>query len=147
MKSFLLKDNKPICKWGLIPPDTHFLGDIPIGYSLAVCPSENIVILDVDVKNKKNGFENIPMLVQIELNKTFNYFTKSGGKHYFIYYTGNKILLNTSTKYGLDLRIGAKKNNCGGYVKYNCSVPIQQCEHLIKKTTDLTNKFFEKLFT
>lgn len=148
MKSFLLnKDNKPICKWGLIPPNTYFTGKIPDGFSLAICPSENIIILDVDVKNGKNGFNHIPSDIYFELRETFNYKTKSGGGHYFIKYTGNKTLINKSTKYGLDLRIGAKKDNCGGYVKYNHTVDVRDCLESIKETSYIMNKWLETLFS
>jgi len=146
MKSFLLKDNKPIVKWSLIPNNTFFEGNIPEGYTLAVCPSESIVILDVDVKNGKNGFENIPLKILAELENTFHYNTRSGGAHYFINYTGKEVLMNTSTKYGLDLRIGSKKNNAGGYVKYNHNIDIRECLHLIKESSEELNKFLESLF-
>lgn len=146
MKSFLLKNNKPIVKWGLIPDETYFEGPIPEGYSLAVCPSENIVILDVDNKNGKNGFNHIPINIRGELENTFHYNTKSGGGHYWIKYTGNKELLNTSTKYGLDLRIGAKSGNAGGYVKYHHNVDIRKCKHLIKSSSEQLNIWLESLF-
>lgn len=146
MKSFLLKDNKPIVKWGMIPDNTFFEGEVPEGYALAVCPSQNIVILDVDVKNGKNGFENIPMLILMELDNTFYYDTKSGGRHYWIRYTGKEVLLNKSTDLGLDLRIGATKDNCGGYVKYYHNKDIRECEHLIKNSSTYMIKWLEKLF-
>jgi len=148
MKSFLLnsKTNKPIVCWGSIPNNTFFEGTVPPGYNLAVCPSENIVILDVDVKNNKNGYDFIPELIQLELYGTFNYNTKSGGAHYWINYTGGKLLKNSSTEYGLDLRIGARNNNAGGYVKYHHNVDIRECVHLIKKSSDKLNEFLEKLF-
>jgi hypothetical protein len=146
MKTFLLKDNKPIIKWGMLPDETYFEGTVPEGYALAVCPSDNIVILDVDVKNNKNGFNHIPEEDLKELNYTFHYNTKSGGAHYFIEYTGNKQLMNTSTKYGLDLRIGAKESNAGGYVKYHHNVDIRNCKHLIKKSSLQLNTFLESLF-
>jgi len=148
MKSFLLKpDNKPLIKWSLLPDNTFFKGDIPEGYALAVCPSENIVILDVDNKNGKNGFLNIPHSVLFEINNTFNYKTKSGGGHFWIRYTGNKTLKNTSTKYGLDLRVGANKNSFGGYVKYHIDTPIQQCTHLINESSSVLNDWLESLFS
>lgn len=146
MKSFLLKNNRPIIKWGMLENNIFFDGVIPEGYDLAVCPSENMIILDVDVKNGKNGFDNIPIDIKIELWKTFNYKTKSGGAHFFIYYTGDKTLMNTSTKYGLDLRIGSRIDNAGGYVKYNHHIDIRQCIHLIKNTSEELNKFLESLF-
>ena len=148
MKSFLLNsENKPIVKWGLIPDGVFYEGTIPEGYSLATCPSGNIIILDVDCKNGKNGYENIPHLIQIELDNTFNYKTKSGGGHYWIAYTGDKILKNTSTKLGLDLRVSALGSNAGGYVKYHHNVDIRECTHLIKDSSEHLNKFLEKLFS
>ena len=146
MKSFLLKNNKPIVKWSLVPDEIYFEGNVPEGFDLAVCPSGNIVILDVDVKNGKNGFDFIPEEELKELNYTFHYNTKSGGAHYWIAYTGDKILMNTSTKYGLDLRIGAKKGNAGGYVKYHHNVDIRECKHLIKKGSKELNLWLESLF-
>jgi len=147
MKSFLLKDNKPIIKWGMLPNNTFFEGNIPEGYALAVCPSGNIVILDIDKKGIKNGYEYIPMHIKVELDNTFNYKTKSGGEHCWIEYTGNKVLKNTSTEYGLDLRIGAKGSNSGGYVKYRHNVDIRECVHLIKPSSENLNLWLERLFS
>jgi hypothetical protein len=148
MKSFLLnKENKPTLPWGSIPQGFFFEGPIPENYHLAVAPSENMVILDVDVKNGKNGYSNIPTFVMMELEKTFNYETKSGGGHYFMIYTGNKKLINRATSLGLDLRIGPRNGNCGGYVKYYHNVDIRECEHLIKETSLLLNTWLEKLFS
>ena len=147
MKSFLLRNGTPIIKWGSLKDNIFYEGVIPEGYALAVCPSDNYIILDVDVKNNKNGFENIPHLIQIELDKSFNYKTKSGGAHYWLEYTGNKLLKNTSTEFGLDLRIGAKKGKAGGYVKYHHNVDIRLCIHLINKTSEELNKWLEKLFS
>jgi len=146
MKSFLLRNNAPTVKWSLVPNDCFYEGSVPNGYSLAVCPSENIVIIDVDVKNGKNGFLNIPDKQFLELEKTFNYYTGSGGKHYFIKYTGGKTLMNTSTPLGLDLRIGAKSGNAGGYVRYQHHTDIRQCIHLIKDSSNELNIWLESLF-
>lgn len=148
MKSFLLnsKTNTPIVKWSLIPDNCFYEGTLPDGYDLAVCPSGNIVILDVDEKNGKSGHSNIPLVIFDELLNTFNYQTKSGGTHYWIEYTGNKTLLNTSTSKGLDLRVGAKGSNAGGYVKYYHTVDIRQCTHLIKSSSNELNLFLESLF-
>lgn len=147
MKSFLLKNNKPIVSWSMVSDNTFFEGDIPIGYDLAISPgNSNIIILDVDVKNNKNGYNYIPFNCKIELDKSFYYDTKSGGRHYFISYTGYKTLMNTSTKYGLDLRIGSKLGNAGGYVKYNHNIDIRNCIHLIKNTSSDLNLWLELLF-
>lgn len=146
MKSFLLHKNKPIVKWSLVPDNTFYEGKVPDGYALAVCPSENIVILDIDVKNNKNGYSFIPEYIKHELRKSFYYDTKSGGRHVWIEYTGNQTLMNTSTKYGLDLRIGAKPGNAGGYVLYHHNVDIRQCVHLIKPSSEQLNAWLESLF-
>lgn len=148
MKSFLLKNNIPIVKWGLIPDNTFFQGTVPDGYDLAVCPSGSYVVLDVDNKNGKCGFDHIPFDIGVELGRSFNYFTKSGGAHCWLDYTGDKVLLNKSTPLGLDLRIGKneKTGNNGGYVKYRYNKDIRECTHLIKKTGKELNEFLEKLF-
>lgn len=148
MKSFLLnKDHVPIISWGSLPDGIHFEGTVPEGYYKAVAPSGNIVILDVDLKGNKDGYAHIPMLVMAELEETFNYKTKSGGAHFWINYTGSKTLMNRATKLGLDLRIGAKGDNCGGYVKYHHTVDIRECEHLILNSSEKLNAFLEKLFS
>ncbi len=148
MKTFLLnKENKPIIPWGSLGDNIFFEGNVPDGYSLACSPgNSNIIILDVDTKHGKNGFINIPNKQFLELDKTFNYYTKSGGKHYFLKYTGNKTLLNTSTKLALDLRIGSKPKNAGGYVRYYHHTDIRQCIHLINETSSELNQWLEELF-
>ncbi len=150
MKSFLLKSGHPTIKFSLLPDNTFYEGTIPEGFDLAICPTnEKQIILDVDVKNGKDGYSNIPMLIMLELQNTFNYKTKSGGAHFFLNYTGNKVLLNTSTALGLDLRIGANKvtKNAGGYVKYNGSISAKEIEPLIKLTSPELNIWLEKLFS
>lgn len=148
MKSFLLNSsNKPIIQWGSLPDGVHFEGSVPPGYSKAVAPSGNIVILDVDLKGDKDGYSHIPMLIMAELQETFNYKTKSGGGHFWLHYTGSKTLINRATSLGLDLRIGAKEGNCGGYVKYHHTIDIRECEHLILNSSELMNKWLEKLFS
>lgn len=147
MKSFLLRNGTPIIKWGSLPNNVFYEGIVPEGFDLAVSPSDNYVILDIDVKNGKNGFNHIPMHILAELNNSFNYKTKSGGAHYWLQYRGNKILINKSTEYGIDLRIGAKKGNAGGYVKYHHNVDIRQCVSLIKDTSMELNMWLEQLFS
>lgn len=147
MRTFLLKNNIPVIKWGGLPDNTFFEGEIPDGYNLAISPSGNTIIIDVDVKGNKNGFENIPHLIQMELDKTFNYKTKSGGAHYYINYSGSQLLMNRATKHGIDLRIGAKDNNAGGYAKYYHNKDIRECIDLIKNSSEHMNKWIEKLFS
>jgi len=146
MKSFLLHGNTPSVKWSMVPDGSFFEGTVPEGYNLACCPSGRQVILDVDVKNNKNGFDFIPSDIYFELKETFNYDTKSGGAHYWVNYTGDKVLMNTSTKYGLDLRIGKKGSNNGGYVKYHHNKDIRECVNLIKDSSEELNKWLESLF-
>lgn len=146
IKSFLLKDNKPITKWGLLPDNTFFEGKVPEGYKLAISPSDNIVILDVDFKNGKNGYIHIPENIKEELDLSFNYKTNSGGAHYWLCYTGSRKLMNKSTTLGLDLRIGSKQGNNGGYVKYNHTEDIRECLYLIKNTSPDMNSWLEDLF-
>ena len=151
MKSFLLYKNSPTIKFSLLPDGVFYQGDLPgKDYDLAICPTnERQIILDVDVKNKKNGYDFIPKDVYLELGETFYYDTKSGGRHYFLNYTGDKILKNCATKYGLDLRIGAnsKTKNAGGYVRYNGAINPQEIEPLIKPSSSLLNTWLESLFS
>jgi hypothetical protein len=150
MKSFLLKSGHPIIKFSLLPDNTFYEGTIPEGYALAICPTnEKQIILDVDNKNGKCGFDHIPFNINVELGRSFNYYTKSGGAHYFLNYTGDKLLKNCATEFGLDLRIGANKatKNAGGYVRYNGSIPVKEIEPLIKLTSPELNIWLEKLFS
>jgi hypothetical protein len=150
VKSFLLRNGTPTCKWGSIPSGYYFEGEIPEGYNLAVSPTDEYIVVDVDCKNGKNGFENIPMVILVELNKSYHYNTKSGGAHYWLKYTGTGLLKNTSTKYGIDLRIGAKDGNCGGYVKYWPALKgddIRNHIEEIKGTSLIMNEWLEKLFS
>ena len=149
MKSFLLNSNyKPIIKWGMIPDNCFYEGNVPNGFFKAVCPGKYIV-LDVDNKSPdKSGFNYIPDNILNELEKSFNYKTKSGnGRHYWLLYLGNKMLKNTSTKYFLDLRVGQTENNSGGYVLYYHNKDIRECIHEIKETSLELNKWLEKLFS
>lgn len=149
MKSFLIDGNGKIqVRWGLIPDGIHYEGEIPPGFYKAVCPSGKYIVLDVDNKSQeKNGFNYIKPEILRELEYTFSYKTKSGsGRHYWLLYSGYKILMNTSTKFHLDLRVGAKDKNCGGFVRYHHSVDIRECIHLIKETSQQMNEWLESLF-
>ena len=141
MKSFLLREKIPIAKWGLLPNGTMYQGKVPEGYNLAVVPGPEYVVLDVDVRKDKNGFDFIPEDIFEELEKTFYYSTKNKGKHYWLKYTGNKILGNKTSNKGSDLRTEK------GYVAYWHNIPIEQCTHLIKETSDKMNYYLESLFS
>ena len=142
MRSFLLKDKQPIVKYSLIPDECYFEGEIPEGYNLGVAPSIPYIILDVDVREDKNGFEHIPKDVMEELNDTFNYHTSRGGRHYWMNYTGNEKLMSRATKYGLDLRVPPNT-----YVKFPLKdVDIRDCIHLIKETGEVLNMWLKEMY-
>ena len=121
---------------------------MPDRFFKAVSPGKYIV-LDVDNKSpNKSGFNHIPNNILNELEESFNYKTKSGnGRHYWLLYLGNKVLKNTSTPYFLDLRVGQRKDNSGGYVLYHHNVDIRDCVHLIKESSNDLNTFLEGLFS
>jgi len=142
MKSFLLssKTNTPTLKWGLLPNDTYFIGNVPEGYYLAVSPSDKYIVVDIDNKPKGCGFDHIPLEIMDELEQSLHYTTKSRGMHVFLLYTGDKNLINRTSNIFVDLRTSK------GYVRYYHSVPIQECMHLIKETSKDLNLWIENLF-
>lgn len=154
MKSFLLKNNTPIIKWGLLSDDVFYEGQIPEGYDLAVNPHQPYVIVDVDRHEDKDGFEHISSEIKSELEQSFYYHTKRNGIHYWLYYTGNKTLINRASNLGIDLRIGNKQISStewinGGYVKWHPgnTLDIRDQIHLIKETSEKMNEWLEKLFS
>ena len=142
MKSFLLKEKVPIIRWKYIPDNIYFEGEIPTGFQLAVSPSDKYIVIDVDNHGDIDGFSNVPMLVQAELNTSLNYATKNNGRHYWFVYTGNKPLGNKTSGLGIDLRVGGK-----GYVVWYDLRDIRDCLHLIRETSDNLNRWLEKLFS
>lgn len=148
MRTFLLKNGTPICPWGSLKEDTFYRGRIPNGYDLAINPSPGYFIVDVDNKNGKNGSKNIPEELLNEFVRTLNYPTKNGGFHYWFKYTGNGILPNTTSDLSIDLRVGPRENNAGGYVKWHPrhNLDIKDCLDLIKPSSSLLNKWVEKTF-
>ena len=141
MKSFLLKDKTPILKWGQIPDGYFFEGNIPKGYSLAICPHFPYIILDVDMHGEVSGFDNLPVKVMEELGYHFSYPTKNNGRHYWLKYTGNKVLMNKASGLGIDLRTNK------GYVRWYLDADIRKYMDQIKETSPLLNKWLEKLFS
>lgn len=142
MKSFLCKGKQPICKWGSIPHGVFYEGEIPDGFSLAVCPSEGYIVIDIDVHGYKNGFENIPEKLKLELSNTLHYPTKNKGMHFWFKYTGNKPLANKASKYSIDLRTS------NGYViwypKYR---EVRESMKYVMKTSNELNDWLEELFS
>lgn len=141
MKSFLLKGKQPIIKWSMLPENTFFEGKVPDGFNLAISPSDNYIVIDVDNHGDISGFNNIPHLIQIILDQTLNYSTKNNGKHYWFKYTGNKPLANKSSGLGIDLRTNR------GYVVWYPKNDIRDCLHLIKESNVELNEWLEKLFS
>lgn len=156
MRSFLLKNNCPIVSWGSLPPDTMFEGDIPEEYDLAINPHHPYIIVDVDRHSEdKDGFANIPKHLEAELNGTFNYPTKRNGRHFWFYYTGDKVLLNKASNLGIDLRIGytvdseEKVVNNGGYIKWHPRNTMNIVDELwsAKPTSKEMNQWLESIFS
>jgi hypothetical protein len=142
MKSFLCKGKRPIIKWSRLPNNTFFEGKLPEGYSLAVMPSENYVIVDVDKHGDIDGFNSIPIELEKELENTLHYKTKNDGMHFWFKYTGNKDLANKASGVGIDLRVGNK-----GYVIWYPKKDIRDCLDEINETSLIMNKWLEKLFS
>jgi len=140
MKSFLCKNKKPIVCWTHLKENTFYVGEIPEGYSLGVCPGE-YVVLDIDRHDEKNGFKHIPKHIQEELEFTLNYKTRNNGRHYWLKYTGDKSLVNRASSIGIDLRVGYK-----GYVIWYLPYSIGEMEYQIAETSPQLNKFLESLF-
>lgn len=142
MKSFLLKDKKPIVKWGMIKDETYFEGNVPEGYGLAICPHDPYIILDIDRHGEIDGFDNIPEDITKELltNEHFRYATKNNGSHIWLKYIGTKKLLNKTSGKGIDLRTS------NGYVKWYLDKDIRNYIHLIKDTSLELNIWLESLF-
>ena len=140
MKSFLLKDKKPICKWSLVPQECYFEGEVPEGYGLAICPHDPYIILDIDRHGEVDGFDNIPEDITKELLGHFRYATKNNGSHIWLKYTGTKKLLNKTSGKGLDLRTH------NGYVKWYLDKDIRSYIHLVMDTSPELNTFLESLF-
>jgi hypothetical protein len=141
MKSFLLCNKSPIIKWGLLPDNTFFEGNLPEGFSLAVSPSEGTIIIDVDKHGDINGFDNLPKDLLQELTQTLKYNTKNNGCHYWFNYTGNKFLANKTSGLGIDLRTNK------GYVVWYPKEDVRGLLHTINPTSQKMNEWLEKLFS
>lgn len=141
MKSFLLREKSPTVRWSLIPDNIFFEGKVPDGYQLAISPSENYIILDVDRHGKIDGFDNIPLCIRAELEKTLNYATKNNGKHYWIRYSGNKLLRNKASGLGFDLR------NNRGYAVWYLEGDVRSHLYEINETSTKLNEFLELHFS
>jgi hypothetical protein len=142
MKSFLVKNKKPVIKWSKLPDNTFFEGKLPEGYSLAIVPSNPYIILDVDRHGKIDGFDNLPKHLALELEQTLKYKTKNNGMHFWFKYNGILELSNKSSGYGIDLRVGFK-----GYVVWYPKTDIRNHLHEINDTSKEMNVWLQELFT
>jgi hypothetical protein len=107
VKSFLVKPSGgTVGYWSQLPDGTFFEGEAPDGLKIGVSPSIGMVVIDIDVKNGKNGWNTIPKDIIFLLNQHFNYTTKSGGRHVWLKTKEN--LVNRATPEGVDLRVGGK---------------------------------------
>lgn len=142
MKSFLLRGKHPIIRWSMLPDETYFEGTLPEGYALAVMPSGNYIIVDVDRHGAISGFDNIPEHVKDDLYATLNYATKNNGRHFWFRYTGKVPLANKTSGKGIDLRVGYK-----GYVVWYPKDDIRTRLHEINETSDIINEWLIELFS
>ena len=142
MKSFLLKGKRPTIKWGSLPENIFFEGDVPEDYNLAVSPSEKYIVIDVDRHGDIDGFDNIPKHLKEDLSRTLCYPTKNKGMHYWFWYTGDKPLANKASGQGIDLR-----TNKGYVVWYPKNRDIRDSIEFIDDTTLDMNKWLETLFS
>jgi hypothetical protein len=140
MKSFLLKGKKPIIKWGMLPENVFFRGSIPEGFSLAVSPSDNYVVVDIDMHGDINGFDNVPDNLFKEMTQTIHYNTKNSGMHAWLKYTGAKKLANKPSGFGIDLRTDR------GYAVWYPTRDFKECIPEIKNTSLEMNVWLEELF-
>lgn len=140
MRSFLLRDKRPIIKWGKIPEEYYFEGDIPEGYSLAISPHDPYIIIDVDRHGDIDGFDNIPGIILSELENTLHYPTKNNGMHYWIKYTGSETISNKVSGLGLDIR------SHKGYVRWYLPGDIRNYIHLVQSSSDILNNWITKVF-
>ena len=124
----------------MLPDNTFFEGNIPEGFSLAVCPSEGIVIVDVDRHGDIDGFDNIPPEIHRELDKTLHYGTKNNGKHYWVKYTGDIKLANKSSNKGIDLRTSK------GYAVWYPSCDIRDNMDKVQESSVTLNTWLESIF-
>jgi len=144
MKSFLLKEKKPLIKWAMLPHGVYFefKGKLPSSYSLAVCPSAHHIVVDVDRHGKIDGFDNVPLHILEELQKSLNYPTKNNGRHFWLESTSKKELANKASGLGIDLRVGNK-----GYVVWYPEEDPRDCMELVKKSSVQMNDWLESLFS
>jgi hypothetical protein len=142
MRTFLVKNKKPIVKWGGFPQNTFFYGEIPDNCSLGVSPSKGYVVIDVDRHGTKNGFDHVPDYILKELEQSFNYPTKNNGHHYWVKYTGDRVLGNKTSNLGIDLR-----TEKGYVVWYPKTITPQEAMKKVKESSVALNFWLMDLFS
>lgn len=141
MRSFLVKDKKPLWKWRDIPEGVTYCGQLPEGYDLAISPGPGIIVVDIDMHGKVDGYDTIPNEIMVELSQTLFYKTRGNGTHCWFRYTGNEILPNKTSNLGIDIRVESK-----GYVVWYHNREIESCLDEINFTSKLMNEWIESIF-
>jgi len=148
MKSFLVKNKVPVIRWTNLENNVFFEGEIPAGFDLAVAPSGNYIIIDIDRHGKIDGFDSIPKELEGELNRTFNYTTKNNGVHCWLKYTGTDSLANKTSGLGIDLRCAHPVTGKSlGYVVYYPKDDFRIHLDEINETSKEMNEWIESLFS
>lgn len=141
MKSFISKGKLPICKWGALPDNIFFEGNVPDGYSLCIVPSGEYIVLDVDRHGKEDGFDHIPNNILEELEKTFHYPTKNNGVHYWLKSKDNAEMVNKNSGFSMDLRCHYK-----GYVVWYHEGDVRDYLDEINYTSPELDAWLKELF-
>ncbi len=148
MKSFLVKNKRPVVRWTRLEDNTFFEGNVPAGFDLAVAPSGNYIIVDVDRHGDIDGFDNIPIGIFKELKLTFGYPTKNLGWHFWFKYTGTDALANKTSGLGIDLRCAHPiTGKALGYVVYYPRDDFRTHLNEINETSEEMNEWVESLFS
>lgn len=100
-------NKRPVTKWGKYQSryptqeDTEKWTKYAEGFAVVTGRLSGIVILDVDCKNGKNGFDS---LQGKQLPPTPTVRTPSGGTHYYYKYPGKKVVTKQNILPGVDIR-------------------------------------------
>ena len=148
MKSFLVKNKRPVIRWTRLPNGIFYEGAVPNGFDLAIAPSGNYIIIDIDRHGDIDGFDNIPKELEKELSETYNYPTKNNGVHYWFKYTGTDSLANKTSGLGIDLRCAHPiTGKALGYVVYYPRDDFRTHLNEINETSEEMNEWIESLFS
>lgn len=139
---------KPLTKHGHkdATADPNLIQDLWAGHEDAQvgvpAGPNNLLILDVDVKGDRDGFDSIDQ-AWLSIDETFDYDTPSGGRH-FVYWAPEGKNLAPSTNYrglsGVDIRAGES------WVLWNGGVPDEKISEAPMWTCDESEKKERKQF-